>query len=157
MQYPAKKSLYIFLTAVLGVLMFLLLDRIVVFFYLFLAAGGYIVPPFTYLQFLVVDYFILIVVMMLGAWYGIWLGLYWYDKIYEQGTHKGFVRHLSSRYFPRPEVKQDENAIAALRTRLAEDLNQLENLPQKPLPKIPLPAIKRKIVRRRAPKKLNSL
>src|SRR6185369_1300313 len=97
----AKKSLYVFMTSLLGVLLFLILHRIVVFFYLFSIAGGYIGTSFNYIQFIALDYFTITITMLLGAWYGTWLGLYWYGKVYEEGSHMGFIHHLASNYFPR--------------------------------------------------------
>lgn len=75
-QGQVKKSLYIFLTAILGVLLFLILHRLIVFVYLTLVAVDY--PAFgvnfSYPQFLAFDYLTLIISLMLGAWYGVWRG-----------------------------------------------------------------------------------
>jgi hypothetical protein len=154
----AKKSLYLFLTSLLGVMLFLVLDRSIVFFYLYMLAGGYITTSFDYYQFLAVDYFTLTIVLMLGAWYGIWLGLYWYERVYEKGSYYGFVHHLASKYWPGPKPESLSDKMSAVRQHLEEDLFELNTLADNNLePKIDQPPIKRRIVRKRAPKKLNSI
>ena len=98
--------------------------------------------------------------MMLGAWYGVWLGLYWYRKVYEEQSHGGLIDHISTHYFPRPRPQE---TVADLKQRLTADLSQLETITREDLPDIsaitpvvaPAP-IRRKIVRKRAPKKLKT-
>ncbi|MDR3643189.1 MAG: hypothetical protein P4L74_06215 [Candidatus Doudnabacteria bacterium] len=151
-----RKSLYIFLCSLLGVLMFMLLERLAVFFYLYLLAGGYLVTNMSYLQIAIFDYIVLVLAMMLGAWYGVWLGLYWYRIIYEEQSHPGLVGHVSEHYFPRPSFARSEG-VAELKKRLVEDLSRLETVEVAtvPSPLEPVP-VKRKIVRRSAPKKLKT-
>ena len=150
-----KKSLYIFLTALLGVLMFVLLDRIAVFFYLYLLAAVYMATSINFFEFMVVDYFILTLVMMLGAWYGIWLGLYWFKKVYEEQSHGGLVEHLTTNYFPQKSFFAGQGDMASLKKRLNTDLSQLEELAASGTAQEFQPEpIKRRIVRKRAPKKL---
>lgn len=148
-----RKSLYIFLSALLGVIMFMLLERLATFFYLYLLAGGYIATSLEFWQIALLDYIILTLAMMLGAWYGIWLGLYWYRKIYEEQSHPGLVGHLASN-FPRSGLAGSKG-VGELKKRLAADLSQLEAVTSVNLAKVSGPApIKRKIVRKSAPKKL---
>ena len=151
-----RKSLYIFLTALLGVLMFMLLERLAAFFYWYLLAGSYITTGQSYLQIAMLDYIILVLAMMFGAWYGVWLGLFWYRKIYEEESHPGLVGHLAAHYFPRPGFAAPKG-VAELKKRLAADLSQLETVAAVHLETIPGPTpIKRKIVRKKAPKKLKT-
>lgn len=154
----AKKSLYIFLTSLLGVLLFLILHRLVIFFYFYLLAGGYMTASMSYLQFLVVDYFTLVLVLLFGAWYGIWLGMYWFEKVYVEKSHGGFVHHVSNNYFSRTP-KNLENRISAVKQKIEKDLWQLEDLTDASLKAVaatPAP-IKRRVVRKTAPKKLKSV
>ena len=155
----AKKSLYVFLTSLLGVLMFLILHRVVVFFYLYLLAGGYISTSMDYYQFLALDYFSLVITLMLGAWYGIWLGLYWYGRVYEEMSHGGIVRHIHSKYFNFSQPKSMAGKMNEVKQRLRTDMWEMEDLVKtsaamaetfKPTP------IKRRIVRKAAPKKVRS-
>jgi hypothetical protein len=157
-KYMFKKAFYLFLTALLGVLLFMMLDRIAVFFYLYLVAGNYIANGAVYIQFYALDYIILTIAMMLGGWYGIWLGLYWYEKVYEQNVHRGFVHHLVMNYFPQSKPKSLTLKMSAVKDRLEDDLLQLDKLAKAKIAATdaPLP-IKRKIVRRAAPKRLNTL
>ena len=154
----AKKSLYLFLIFFLGVLLFLILHRLVIFFYFYLLAGGYINPGISYLQFLVVDYFTLAIVLMFGAWYGIWLGMFWFEKVYVEKSHGGFAYHVSNKYFPRTP-KNLESKISAVRQKIENDLWQLEDLTEagiKAVVATPKP-IKRRVVRKTAPKKLKAV
>jgi hypothetical protein len=139
--------------------LFLILHRIVVFAYLYLLAAGYVSAGIDYYSFLAWDYITLIFTLILGAWYGIWLGLYWYSKVYEEQSHGGFVQHLSQKYFPAQiKPKYLSSQMSQIKARLQTDLLELEDLAkdtstvtQKPV------AIKRRVLRKRAPKKLNGL
>ncbi len=112
----------------------------------------------SYLQFLVVDYFTLVLVLLFGAWYGIWLGMYWFEKVYVEKSHGGFVHHVSNNYFSRTP-KNLENRISAVKQKIEKDLWQLEDLTDASLKAVaatPAP-IKRRVVRKTAPKKLKSV
>ena len=153
----AKKSFYIFLTSILGALLFLIMHRLIVFVYLYLVATEVVFTGINYYVFLAWDYFSLIITMMLGLWYGIWLGLFWFRKVYEESSHGGLVHHLSKKIF-KPSVPQElANKMSDIKERLEQDLWQLEDLTQtaaKDIQKIS--PVKRKVVRKKAPKKLNS-
>ncbi len=151
----AKKSFYVFLTALLGVLLFLIIDRIVVFFYLFLLEQGIIGTSLTYVQFAALDYSVLTIVLMFGCWYGIWLGLYWFRAVYEEGSHGGFIDHMARNYFPSGKNKNLGSRMVAVKQRLESDLWQLEDLADSSLiaaKSSPVP-VKRKVVRRAVLKK----
>ena len=151
----AKKSLYIFLTAILGIVLFLVLDRIVVFCYLYLVAAGYIGASFDYGKFVVWDYFSLTIALMLGAWYGVWLGLNWFSLVYERQTHGGFINHVIENYWPNRKQKNLDVKISDVKKRLQTDMWQLEEIAQASVAQMsePVPRVK-KIVRKRAPKKM---
>lgn len=154
-----KKSLYIFLTSILGVLLFLMLHRIIVFFYLLALSTDYAryMPNLSYIEFLAIDYFTLVITLMLGAWYGIWLGLYWYEKVYEEGSHGGLVSHITEHYWPKGRQAYGlEPKIEAVKKKLEQDLWELEDLAKIAPPVYPEP-IKKRVVRKRAPAKLKSL
>ena len=150
-----KKSLYLFLTALLGMLLFFILHRIVIFFYLYLLAGGYITTDMSFYQFLVLDYASLLVVMVLGVWYGIWLGSYWFRKVYVEGSHRGFVQHLKmGNYWNQAPPKNLEKKIIAVKHRLEDDLWQLEDLAKETVQQAEeLGPLKRKVVRKRVVRK----
>jgi len=101
-----KKSLYVFLCSLLGMLLFLILHQIIAFGYLMLLYVNY--PTFglgmSLMDWLALDYFTLIIVLMLGMWYGIWLGMYWFGIVYEDQNH-GFVGHLIKKYWPTSRPK----------------------------------------------------
>jgi hypothetical protein len=156
----ARKSLYLFLTALLGTLLFLIVHRVVFFVYIYMLGAGILTTGMDYMQFLAIEYFSLTITLMLGAWYGIWLGLYWYEKVYEEKSHKGFVHHLAVNYFPGSKPKALESQMAQVKEHLEENLWQLENLAKSEAnlsASIEPEPIKRRVVRKRAPRKLSSL
>lgn len=88
MQNGAKKSFYVFLCGLLGMMLFILLQRS-----LFLLAYllGWNVLSDSFQQ---VDYTSFVAAMFLGLWYGIWVGLYWYQVVYEDRSVNGMFRGL---------------------------------------------------------------
>jgi len=152
-----KKSLYVFLSSMLGVMLFLVIHRILIFLILvFSGAGGNFYLGFSYLGFLAIDYFTLLIVLMLGAWYGIWLGNYWFEKVYEERLHGGFVSLLASRLWPKRVSKLRQKMVSATE-HLENDVWELEDL-VKDLPPTasikPVNVFKRRIVRKRPIKKI---
>lgn len=83
MQNGAKKSFYIFLSGLLGILLFILLERSL-FLLAFLLGVDVLSGKFAQ-----IDYAAFIAATTLGLWYGIWVGLYWYQIVYEERTHAG--------------------------------------------------------------------
>jgi hypothetical protein len=45
-----------------------------------------------------IDSWSLLVMLFLGGWYGVWLGLHWYEMVYEQGRG-GFFYAFTGRLF----------------------------------------------------------
>ena len=95
----ARKSLYLFLTALLGTLLFLTVHQVAYFIYIYMLGTGLATSGMSYVEFLAVEYFTLTITMMLGAWYGIWLGLYWYEKVYEEKSHRGLCAPFGGKLF----------------------------------------------------------
>lgn len=159
MANGVKKSLYLFLTSLLGVLLFLIVHRIVFFLFIYTISEGYVTLSMDFLQFLAIEYITLVIWLLLGSWYGIWLGLYWFEKVYEEGSHGGLVHHIAANYFPVSRPKNLEGKMAEVKQRLESNLWQLEDLAEtaatSQLAPDPKP-IKRRVVRKKAPKKLSS-
>lgn len=99
MNQSKRKALYVFLTTLLGVLMFLMLHRAIFVIYDILAGFYPINPLFDVSSSIVAgaDFITMIVAVILGGWYGVWLGLDWYRMIYEErGVTRwfhGFLPH----------------------------------------------------------------
>lgn len=157
-SYGAKKSFYLLLTSILGALLFFILHRVVVFLFLYALASGALNTTVSYWRFTIYDQASLALVLLLGAWYGIWVGMYWFQKVYEEKNHWGVIHHMAVNYWPNKKPSALTSKVAVIRHRLENDLWQLEDLAKTTVrsqaPAIP---IKRKVVRKRAPKKLNSL
>lgn len=150
----AKKSVYLFLSLLLGIFLFLVMHRLVVFlvimFYLF--SGGAGIYAIQYRQFLLLDYSTLILAVIGGSWYGLWVGGYWYEKVYESGFHGGAVGHLIvglKRFVKKQSTLKQQ--VEKISSELSEEAWQLENLvelaPKKPV-------LKKSPKRRGVPKKL---
>ena len=98
----AKKSLYLFLCSILGMLLFLLIHRLLFFFYLLLVSAnpGIFSGGLNTLEISALDFFSLILALFAGMWYGIWIGLRWFELVYEKNSYGGFVDHLVATYWP---------------------------------------------------------
>jgi hypothetical protein len=84
--------------------------------------------------------------------------MYWFRKVYEEGTHGGFVHHLNTTYFGSSEPKAVVRKIEVVKEKLEEDLWQLEDLAKETLQMAEAPKpIKRKVVRKRAPRKTKAV
>jgi len=146
---PVKKSLYIFLTSLLGALLFLILHRIVAFAYFVLLYFNYgtFGLGLSINDILAFDYVSLIMALLLGGWYGVWLGLYWFDAVYGN-SGQGFLGHVAKTLWPRTQSNYNlREKIAVVETKLEHDLDQLESLVETQ----PIMA-KKRVVKRKAAK-----
>ena len=128
-----KKSFYIFLTSLLGMLLFLVIHRVISFLLLYSAASGLIFRNLDFQAFILTDYITLLVSLMLGAWYGIWLGLGWFEKVYEQKSHRGLVDHLAMKIFSDDHEGLRAKLIAAekqLEDDVVKDLSKIDHIAQ---------------------------
>ncbi len=82
----ARKALYLFLTSILGMLLFVTLHRALTLLYLVLLSYNYESFSFglSFLQHQAINYLTLVAAMFLGGWYGVWLGMHWYEIVYEK-------------------------------------------------------------------------
>ncbi len=113
--------------------MFLVLHRIVIFLYLYFLAAGYIQWAVDFRKFFVFDYFSLMVSLMLGAWYGIWLGLGWFERVYGEKSHGGLVEHLATKIFADDHEALRVKLVAAekrLEEDVAKDVEVIDSLAQ---------------------------
>jgi hypothetical protein len=160
MSHSSRKSLYIFLSCILGSMLFLILHRLVYFVYSMLLDRAYSIFSFglSPLEFMALDYLTMILAFLLGGWYGIWLGIYWYDMVYEKGYAGGLVDHVASHVFhSQPTHVPSANNIRILATtrKIEHDLDELESLADTGKVELKSPApIKRKIARKPAAVKI---
>jgi hypothetical protein len=105
----------------------------------------------SYVSFMAIDYITLLLAMLCGSWYGIWLGDYWYSLVYEQGKWRGAFRHFQHKYFLQKSNYADLKAkVEAVAERLGEDLSQVEDLAKEIPKEILSPAsIKRRAVKKK--------
>lgn len=109
----SKKALYVYLCSFLGMLLFLIIHRSVFFFFYFLLDIDYTTfslgfDPFDIQAF---DMATLLISLFLGGWYGVWLGMNWYDLVYGSG-YTGLL--YASKYWWKGFMPQPEShALAA--------------------------------------------
>lgn len=154
MNQGARKSLYIFLSSLLGTLLFLILHRVVSFLFGWAIVSGYTFLGFgmNSIELQAMDYLTLMFSLMFGAWYGIWLGLYWYEVVYEQRLRGGLVDHIICNYWPRSRRPYDlKSKVSAAARKLEHDLGELESLAETVQVAVHPEPIKKRIVRKRAP------
>ena len=156
-QSGAKKSLYVFLSSMLGSMLFLILHRLVVMSYAILVEQDYNTYGLglSLVEWLAIDYITLVLSILLGAWYGVWLGLHWYKSVYEEGMHHGFVDHLICRFWPpKSPTAKLRSQIVNVAERLGNDADQLEHLAVQATMAEPVnkPAVKRRITRKKTVK-----
>lgn len=130
MSEEPRKSLYVFLTTLLGVLLFLVFHRLLSFFYFRLLQYDFGtfslgLEPVTLLS---LDRLTFTFALMLGAWYGIALGLHWYEIVYEHRSYPGLTSHLLWRYWPKRESAAGhwQEAVHAVAEELEETASELE-------------------------------
>ncbi len=154
-----QKSLYIFLSSLLGMLLFLIIHRLVVFCLLILQSSGNKVFTLNmpYLEFLAWDYFSLLLTLLAGAWYGIWVGSYWYEKVYNEGSHLGLVGHITENYWPKTTSYKDiKSKISEVKKTIHTELWQLEDLNKtlnSELSSRKKPLARKKVIKRKTLKK----
>jgi hypothetical protein len=99
METTKRKALYIFLSSILGILLFLMFHRALFVIYEilgnFYSTTAWLHLPFRTIA--LIDFLTFIVALFIGGWYGIWIGLNWYKMVYEERGVKtwfhGFVPH----------------------------------------------------------------
>jgi hypothetical protein len=100
----AGKALYILLCAILGALLFVVIQHALALIYFVLVSANYQTYSFGLNEYQLswINFLTVLGAVFFGFWYGIWLGLHWHDIVYEQGRGgliHGFVRH----WLPRGE------------------------------------------------------
>jgi hypothetical protein len=146
-----KKAIYIFLCSLMGALLFLILHNLVVFLYSVALTADYgnLSFGFSYTEFVAIDVITLFLALLGGSLYGIWLGLFWYQKIYEEASHRGFVDHAAAYFWPgsRHNYKL-ESKMEAAKKKLEDNLWQFEDLAKTAAAESVVP-IKRRVSRKR--------
>jgi signal transduction histidine kinase len=96
--HSASKAFYILLCAILGALLFIVIQRAAALIYYLLLNTNYQAYSLglDYFQLSWVNFLTVLGALFFGFWYGIWLGLHWYNIVYEQGhggLFHGFKGH----------------------------------------------------------------
>jgi hypothetical protein len=154
MSSGLRKSIYLFLSCLLGSLLFVILQRIAVFAYIVLLSYGFggLTVGMSWVELLALDYMTMLIALLFGGWYGIWVGIHWYESVYEHGTTRGLIGSLVGIW---PRVRKPYNLktrVEAVSSRLESDLGELEALAKSTAaaPVAPKKRVVRRVVRKKA-------
>lgn len=110
--------MYVFLCALMGMILFAIFHRSLVFIYYMLLNSNFEVYSMGVSEGLLraLDFFTLLVMLFFGGWYGTALGLHWYRLVYEgqtrTGLFHGFVPHHWRKHRPHaPEHKVEHKPV----------------------------------------------
>jgi hypothetical protein len=108
------KAFYVMLCAILGVMLFVVIQRAFSLIYYLLLNTNFKTYSFglDYYQLSWINFLSMLAAVFFGLWYGVWLGLHWYDMVYEEGSG-GVWQHIKQ-HWPRREelVKQKPAPVA---------------------------------------------
>ena len=128
-QSQFKRILYISLTVVLGILLFLVIQQSLALLYYILisfdyARYGFGFSPITF-RFIYLG--ATLASVLVGGLYGVWLGRYWFALVYEQRDGRGFMPPLRNSSFPTQQVTPKVKVQTAARKEISEawDLDDL--------------------------------
>jgi len=105
------KAFYILLCALLGLMLFVVTQRAVSLIYYLLLNTNFKSYSFglDYYQLSWLNFWTIIAAAFFGLWYGIWLGLHWYEMVYEEGTG-GLWQHFKQHWPKRESSGQPKAA-----------------------------------------------
>ncbi len=172
----AGKAFYVLLCAILGALLFLVIQRAAALIYYLLLNTNYQTYSLgmNYFQLSWLNFLTILAAIFFGLWYGVWLGMHWYNLVYEQGQgglFHGFrghwLRHegILSKQAPTPAgntvkpvartFSQPAKPPAKLTDRLESDSWDLDELMKKDQPAVKTKTVKPRppSVKRKAPAK----
>ena len=121
METTRRKALYIFLSCILGILLFTMFHRAVFVIYeiigSFYPAVTWLHQPFRTIA--TIDFSTFLLALFVGGWYGTWIGLNWYKLIYEERGVKtwfhGFIpHHFRNRKHKKQEADSDLDFINSI-------------------------------------------
>lgn len=100
MRKAATKALYLFLCAILGMVLFAMLHRAIFVLYdLLIFVDGMYAFGLSDIALAAIDFFALAIALFLGGWYGTMMGIDWYAMVYgpnaevKAGLFHGFIPH----------------------------------------------------------------
>lgn len=100
MRKAATKALYLFLCAILGMVLFAMLHRAIFVLYdLLIFVDSMYAFGLSEIALAAIDFFALVVALFLGGWYGTMMGIDWYAMVYgpnaevKAGLFHGFIPH----------------------------------------------------------------
>lgn len=128
---PVSKATYIFLCAMLGALLFLLLQRIFIFlcFIVLIFSRSLSEAVLVWLGLELINYLTVLFAIIGGAWYGVWLGISWYETVYERDGHESVFKKFGqfiSQKRALNNVPAQTKKMSELTKRVEDEMWQLE-------------------------------
>lgn len=149
MQQSLGKAFYLLLSSILGILLFMLLERSAFTIYVLLSTysaqslAGNLNPALVQ----AVEAYSLLIALFLGAWYGIWLGLNWHHELYGEGAKpKLFHRFIPHSMRAKVPVKADTGEAQAVAVTIKPTMRKTVAKTAKPKTVKRAPALKTKEV-----------
>ena len=118
MPKPLKssgKAFYVMLCAILGVMLFVVIQRAFSLIYYLLLNTNFKAYSLglDYFQLSWLNFLTMLGALFFGLWYGIWLGLHWYDMVYVEGGG-GVWQHIKQHLPHRSDLVKSKPAGASL-------------------------------------------
>lgn len=135
-QRSSGKAFYLLLTAILGALLFIVIQRALALIYYLLLNTNYQTYSLgmDYYQLSWVNFLTFFGAIFFGLWYGIWLGLHWFDVVYEQGPgglfHSFRGRFLHHEKVLKPEETKPSASSSGIIEKLQHDSWDFDDLAQ---------------------------
>lgn len=130
--YKFRKFIYLAMCSLLGVLLFVFLEQLLVQLLTFGAESGYVLLTLTQESANLLSSLGTIVALCAGAWYGVWLGSHWHEKVYGEGATGGFISHLTS---SAPRETSSNNNSKTFKDTFWQ-MDDLVDMPEEPQKKV---------------------
>ena len=116
MHKSSFKALYVFLTSLLGMMLLVMLHRslFVIYDLLGIFFPNVFIFQATAYTVQTVDFISLLSVMFIGGWYGVWLGLHWFDIVYEHNSHNKIFHALVPHNWRKSQDVKDKSVSAGV-------------------------------------------
>ena len=144
-----RKFFYLIICAILGVVLFLLLQQVLIQGFIILMNANLLSFEVSADSLNLIDSIGTVIALGGGAWYGVWLGSYWYSIVYANDASAGFIYHLRQKFVGDDlgAVSKNDNGDTFKQTTWQlEDLMKAKPEPVEPVSFVPTPAVAQKPV-----------
>lgn len=136
MRKAASKALYLFLCAILGMVLFIMLQRAILFLYnLLIFVDSTYAFGMSSAAILGIDFFTLLLALFFGGWYGTMMGIDWYAMVYgpnaevQAGLFHGFLPHHWRGKKAHKTTSKSHQSVPARPTKLSAAMSAVAAAP----------------------------